>query len=82
MRPAYYETAIKSKYTRDTISADMLDLILDSVSYDLGIYYNWGELSGKFCHLVYNGGEGFASMYDSNASVAEAALEEFLASLE
>lgn len=82
VRSAYYETAIKSKYTRDTISAEMLDLILDSVSYDLGIYYNWGELSGKFCGLVYNGGEGFASMYDSNASAAESALKEFMAALE
>ncbi|MBQ8551969.1 MAG: hypothetical protein IJ428_04040 [Clostridia bacterium] len=82
VRPAYYETAIKSKYTRDTISAEMLDLILDSVSYDLGIYYNWGELSGKFCHLVYNGGEGFASMYDANVSAAEAALDEFIEVLE
>lgn len=82
LMPAYYETAIKSKYTRDTVSADMLDLIRGSVSYDLGIYYNWGGLSDRFCHLVYNGGDGFASMYASNEKAAEAKLMEFVAALE
>lgn len=80
--PAYYETAIKSKYARDTVSSEMLDLIRDSVSYDLGIYYNWGELSGRFCHLVYNGGEGFASMYDANSKAAELQIEEFMSTRE
>ncbi len=80
--PAYYETAIKSKYTRDTVSTDMLDLILDSVSYDLGIYYNWGSLAGKFCYLVYNGGEGFASMYASNEAVAQAEIDKFMEAIE
>lgn len=80
--PAYYETAIKSKYARDTVSADMLDLIRESVSYDLGIYYNWGELSGRFCYMVYNGGEGFASMYSANEQKAQSELETFLAAIE
>ena len=80
--PAYYETAIKSKYTRDTVSAEMLDLIRDSVSYDLGIYYNWGGLSGRFCYLVYNGGDGFASMYAGNESAAENEMMKFISGLQ
>ena len=68
---------MKSKYTRDTVSSDMLDLILGSRSYDLGIYYNWGGLSDRFCSLVYEGSTDFASMYDSNKSVAEEAIEKF-----
>ena len=80
--PAYYETAIKSKYARDTVSADMLDLIRGSVSYDLGIYYEWGDLIGNFGNLVYNGGDGFASMYAANENAAQAEMEEFLSELE
>ena len=76
--PAYYEIAMKSKYARDTISSDMLDMILGSRSYDLGIYYNWGGLSDRFCSLVYEGETDFASMYDSNKSAAEDAIEKFL----
>lgn len=76
--PAYYEIAMKSKYTRDIISADMLDLILGSRSYDLGIYYGWGGLSDRFCSLVYEGSTDFASMYDANKAVAQDALDKFV----
>ncbi len=34
--PAYYENVLKGKYSRDSVSAQMLDIILDSVIYDLG----------------------------------------------
>ncbi|MCQ2432000.1 MAG: hypothetical protein MJ175_05275 [Clostridia bacterium] len=34
--PAYYDTALKSKYSRDEESAEMLDLILDNRVVDLG----------------------------------------------
>ena len=33
--PAYYENVLKGKYSRDSVSAQMLDIILDSVIYDL-----------------------------------------------
>lgn len=34
--PVYYEITLKQKYSRDDISTKMLDIILDSVFYDLG----------------------------------------------
>lgn len=34
--PAYYETTLKQKVSRDSVSAQMLDLILENVYYDLG----------------------------------------------
>lgn len=34
--PAYYEVTLKQKVSRDDISARMLDLIIDSIYYDLG----------------------------------------------
>lgn len=76
--PAYYEIAMKSKYARDLITSDMLDLIFDSRSYDLGIYYGWGDLSARFCSLVYEASTDFASMYDANKSAAEEALNKFV----
>lgn len=76
--PAYYEIAMKSKYARDTVSSDMLDMILGSRSYDLGIYYNWGGLSDRFCSLVYEGETDFASMYDANKAAANDAITKFL----
>ncbi len=75
--PAYYEVAMKGKYTRDVVSADMLDAILASRSYDLGIYYGWGQLSDRFCSLVYEGSTDFASMYASNEASALEAIKKF-----
>ena len=37
--PAYYEVALKTKFTRDPESADMLDIIFNSRIYDLGDTY-------------------------------------------
>ena len=38
--PAYYETTLKLKYTRDDVSARMFDLIKNGVSYDFGVTYS------------------------------------------
>lgn len=38
--PAYYEVALKTKYSRDEESVQMLDLIFDGVVYDFGLIYN------------------------------------------
>ncbi|MBQ8510491.1 MAG: extracellular solute-binding protein [Clostridia bacterium] len=80
--PAYYEIAMKSKYARDTVTSEMLDLILGSRSYDLGIYYGWGGLSDRFCSLVYEASTDFASMYDANKGTAQDALDTFTKNFE
>ena len=38
--PTYYETALKTKYSRDDESAEMYDLILSSLSLDFGYLYD------------------------------------------
>ena len=38
--PAYYETALKVKYSRDTESGEMIDLIHDNVSSDFACLYS------------------------------------------
>jgi hypothetical protein len=38
--PAYYEIALKVKYSRDEESVRMLDLIFEGVVYDFGLLYN------------------------------------------
>ncbi len=35
--PAYYETALKVKYSRDDVSARMFDIIRDGITFDFGI---------------------------------------------
>ena len=38
--PAYFDTALKVKYTRDSESAAMLDLLMDGRVFDFGYMYN------------------------------------------
>ena len=40
--PAYFDTALKVKLTRDTESAAMLDLLMESRVFDFGYMYNTG----------------------------------------
>ena len=46
--PAYYDTALKYKYTRDDSAAEMIDLIRSSITTDFG--YIWGRYIG---HLYF-----------------------------
>jgi hypothetical protein len=63
--PAYYETALKIKYTRDDISSQMIDLIHDSVSTNFAfVYYAQLNNAGMiFRTLVTNKSNDFVSEY-------------------
>lgn len=76
--PVYYEGALKSKYSRDTESAAMIDLIRDSVTFDFGAVYTvpMGGIVGFFGTLISEGKTDFASAYASRESAYEAKLEE------
>ncbi|MCL2518586.1 MAG: hypothetical protein FWF15_08495 [Oscillospiraceae bacterium] len=50
--PAYYEITLKTKASRDEDSLEMLDLIFATTVFDLGYYYNWGDLNGFINGLV------------------------------
>ncbi len=50
--PAYIETSIKTKYSRDEDSIAMLDLIFSNRTYDLGIIFNWGSCSSFYTGLL------------------------------
>jgi hypothetical protein len=46
--PAYYDVQLTGKFTRDDESGDMLDIIFNSVVWDIAIVYDWfGFTRGK-----------------------------------
>lgn len=61
--PAYYEIALKGKYTRDNESSEMLDIILATRVYDLGWYYQIGTYNEQVMNLLRNFKNDFSSMY-------------------
>lgn len=53
LTPAYYEITLKGKVTRDEESTDTLDIVLNTIRYDIGYLSNWG-LSGITNDLAHN----------------------------
>ncbi len=74
--PAFYDVALKTKFARDNESEDMIDIIRDSIVYDLGYctgstYRNMGK------DLARSATHDFASHYAAGETMAQIALERF-----
>ena len=70
--PAYYEVALKTKYTYDDESIQMLDMIVDSRVFDFGYVYDaFKGMSFIFQRLIGdNKSKDFESYYAQNSSAA------------
>ena len=81
---AYYEISCKVKYTYDETSAEMLDIALKSLTYDLGAIFDWGGLYSNFTKLIFQSSNNYvsacASIADKVQSEMEATLEAIAAS--
>ena len=80
--PVYYDTCMQSRYAKDAVTPEVLDMLLASRSYDLGIYYSWGYLADRYAAMIYNGQNEFSSMYGSWGPVAQTNLEIFISYFE
>ncbi len=80
--PAYYETQLKLKYTRDDITAQILDVIYDNIRGSFPLIYNNNHAGAIFLHTftkpLQSGADGIASTYASLEPAAIAALEELV----
>ncbi len=47
LTPAYYDKTLIGKSTRDQESEPMLELILATRNYDLGVIFGWGNIAGS-----------------------------------
>lgn len=75
--PAFFETAMKIKYTSDDDSARMYDIIRDSRSYDFGRVFSTGGLKsipGKIRGMVESDNPNWMSEYESNITKFETLL--------
>ena len=63
VRPAYYETALKEKYSRDPESTEMLDIIVKSSTYDLGYFAGFG-ITGSVADQIKKGTTNFTSAWE------------------
>ena len=77
--PAYYEVALKTKYSRDEESVRMLDLIFEGVVYDFGLLYAIPTFD-IYQTLLLAGKDSstFASTVEKNQAKAEKKLQDIL----
>lgn len=78
--PAYYDTALQRKYTRDDESSDMLDIALANRIYDIGKLYSSLGLSSIFNNLGIKGSTDFASSYAKAEKTAVKNLDKIVGS--
>ena len=77
--PAFYDVSLKTKFSRDAESENMIDLVKDAVIYDLG-YASGGSFQSVGHTLAGMNNPDFASYYASNESRALADLNNFIQS--
>lgn len=77
--PAYFETAMQSKYARDEESKEMMEIIRDSIYFDFG-YVFAGAIGGGINGIMEAAlkEESIASVWDSKKGVMNAGLEKLI----
>lgn len=74
--PAYYEVTLKQKVSRDSVSSQMLDIIMDSICYDLGMtMFNDNIKDGIFTTLFKANLRKYTSAVNGKMKVIEAAIQ-------
>ena len=82
IKPAYYDLCLMRKYTRDDDSNEMLDIIFKSTTYDLGLYANFGNISGSVRSMLEKGTNDYVSTYEKIEAKVTTAIEKFITNIE
>ncbi len=82
LTPAYINTYLEGRAARDEESRQSLGIVFDTVSFDLGYIYNWGNIATFYHDLIREGSYSLTSRYNSIAASAQAALDATIANYE
>lgn len=80
--PAYYETTLKLKMTRDDSSMEMIDMIMDGRHTDFLLINNLEGLGNIFARVFTDGQNNFASNYASYEAAAQTKLQQLIQDFE
>ena len=77
--PAYFETALKVKYSRDDATSQMYDLIKQGLKFNFAFTFSAvsGTLANIFVDMVRDNNENYVSKYESFKEKAETGLQKF-----
>ena len=74
--PAFYDVSLKTKYARDDDSEEMMDIIKDSIIFDVG-YLCGGQYQSHGRDLSTTTNHDFSSWYSARESAAKTDLKNF-----
>ena len=86
--PALIDVALKSKFTRDEESAEMIELILKTKFFDIVMEYGWGRITlgdlywDVYSALTLQGADSFISEIEKRIGKAENDIDEFITTFE
>ena len=81
LTPAFYETALESKFTRDEESYEMLDIILRSRVYDLLYWGQWDSFrnwNNGIVSALQKGNGGYVSTYEKTIEKSTLKIDEIV----
>lgn len=79
--PAYNETLLKRKYSRDNESAEMLDIIASHRTYDMASVFGWGGLESVIPNLFQKDSMDLVSSYAAVEKSVNANIEKAMEAL-
>lgn len=80
LTPAYYDTTLIGKSTKDPESEPMIDMILSTRVYDLAYVYGWANAVSSFANLI-STGKGVASASRNMERRLSSAIDKALKSM-
>lgn len=82
LRPAYYDIALNGKFLRDEESIDMLDIIIGERVYDLGLAFNFGNITSILQGIISKGSTDIISEMASKSSAIQEAINKTIQNFE
>ncbi len=73
--PVYYETVVKTRYAADPDAVRMIEIILNNLTFDSALQYDWGGVTTSVRSLPTKGENTFASTYQSAETRIQTAIQ-------
>jgi len=77
--PAYYETTLQQKFSRDEETIDMVKIIRDTAYFDMGYIYNIGGAGFLSASLIAQKSKDLASYFEKNERAIQRAIDQLIA---